>query len=316
MLSLFDDTKNPLFRLLCRIVNEISAGAKFTRQEILDRIFSLPEFVYLEAPEDEREKEIVDMLFKFNREGFAEIVNVKNFSLPMSDAELCWLSAVLADEELFFLLPRDLREKLLRRLKNFPPLYEKNFCRKLRISSNATAEKIFSHRLSVVVETLITQKKIICGKEILVPCRLEYDLFADKYFLIIWREELQTIEKIPVENLAEPTLSKESIPLEAETQLKKFYAEHVVEVTIKVKNTRNAVERCFALLSSFDKKSRLQDDGTYFLTIKYCTLDEEEIFEKIFSLGVTATVIAPKSFRERIIKKFIAIQNLYKKSPA
>ena len=308
MRSLFDDTKNPVFRLLCQIVNEIGAGAKFTRKEILNRIFTLPEFVYVESPETEREEKIIDTLFRFNGAGFAEVPLAKNFSLPPADAELCWLSAVLSDEELFFLLPETLRQKLSARLRNFPPLYEKNFWRKLRADKSA-ADKIFSDKLSVAVKALTLQKKIICGKELLTPCRLEYDLFSDKYFLLVLRA--RTFEKISVETLDALTLSDENIPSDVEEQLKKFYAENVAEVTIKVRNTRNAVERCFALFGSFDKKSRLQDDGTYFLTIKYCTFDEEEIFEKIFSLGATATVISPKDFRERIIKKFLAIKNLY-----
>ena len=308
MQSLFDDTKNPVFRLLCQIVGRIQAGAKLTRKEILTEIFALPEFIYVEAPETEREEKIVDALFKFNRAGFAEIPSGKNFALPISDAELSWLSAVLAEEELFFLLPDALRQKLSARLKNFPPLYEKSFWRKLRAKSTTAAGEIFSKKLAVIVEALRLQKKIICAEEILTPCRLEYDLFADKFFLIVWRER---VEKIPVETLDAVTLTDENIPPDVEELVKNFYAEHVAEVSLEVKNTRNAVERCFALFSSFDKKSCLQDDGSYFLTITYCTLDEEEIFDKIFSLGAAATVLAPKTFRDRIIERFIAIKNLY-----
>ena len=311
MQSLFDDTKNPVFRLVCQIVKEIRAGAKLTRKEILARIFSLPEFIYVEAPEVEREENIVDTLFKFNRAGFAEIPSGKNFSLPISDTELSWLSAILADEELFFLLPEDLREKLSARLKNFPPLYAKNSWRRLRAKMTTATGKIFSEKLAAIVEALRLQKKIICGEEILTPCRLEYDLFTDKYFLIVWREITRRVEKIPIENLPAITLSDENIPPDTESHLKNFYAENVAEVSLKVENTRNAVERCFALFSSFDKKSRLQDDGSYFLTISYCTLDEEEIFDKILSLGAAATVISPEAFRKRIINRFIEIKNLY-----
>lgn len=308
MQSLFDDTKNPVFRLLCQIVGRIQAGAKLTRKEILAEIFALPEFIYLEAPETEREEKIVDALFKFNRAGVAEIPSGKTFALPISDTELYWLSAVLADEELFFLLPDALRQKLSARLKDFPPLYEKNFWRKLRAKPTTAAGKIFSEKLAVIVEALRLQKKISCADEILTPCRLEYDLFADRFFLIVWREQ---VEKIPVETLNKPLSTDENIPPDVEELVKKFYAEHVAEVSLEVKNTRNAVERCFALFSSFDKKSCLQDDGSYFLTITYCTLDEEEIFEKILSLGAAATVLAPKTFRDRIIERFTAIKNLY-----
>ncbi|MBR2733389.1 MAG: WYL domain-containing protein [Selenomonadaceae bacterium] len=312
MRSLFDDTKNPVFRLLCQIVNEIGAGAKLTRRDILNRIFELPEFIYLEAPESLREENLVDTLFTFSRDGFAVVPTVKNFSLPMSDTELCWLSAIFAADENAFLLPTPLREKLSARLKNFPPLYDETFWRKIRPGKpSEPAGKIFSDKLSVAVEALRLRKKIACGNEIFTPCRLEYDLFADKFFLIVLREETQAVEKIPVDTMSAPRLTTESAAPDAEELLEKFYAEHVAEVTIKIRNTRNAVERCFALLSSFDKKARLQDDGTYFLTVKYCTFDEAEVFEKIFSLGATVEVVAPKSFRERVIRKFSAIKALY-----
>ena len=174
----------------------------------------------------------------------------------------------------------------------------------------SAGEKFFD-KLSVMVEALRTQRKIFCDNKFLTPCRLEYDLSADKYFLIIWQEEKRSAEKISVETLGKINLSAELIPSDCDESLKKFYAENVTEVSFKVLNTRNAIERCFALFSSFDKKARLQDDGTYFLTVSYCLLDEDEIIEKIFSLGATVTVVAPKSFRARIIEKFNAIQALY-----
>lgn len=312
MRSLFDDTKNPVFRLLCQIVNEIGDGAQLTRRDILNRIFELPEFIYLEAPESEREKELVDMLFNFNRAGFAEVPTAKNFSLPMSDVELQWLCAVVADVQIAFLLPAELRKKILSRLENFPPLYEKNSWRKLLTSKKISAGEKFSGKLATLVEALRLRRKIISGEELLTPCRLEYDLAADKYFLIVLREESQAVEKIPVESMNAPRLTSEPAAQNAEELLKKFYAENVAEVTIKIQNTRNAVERCFALFSSFDKKARLQDDGAYFLTVNYCVLDEKEVIEKIFSLGSTVTVIAPDGLRKKIIDRFAAIQAIYK----
>ena len=311
MRSLFDNTKNSLFRLLCQIVDEICSGGKFTRKDILSRIFALPEFIYLEAPEQAREEEIVDALFNFDRNGFAVVPIEKNFSLPPSDAELSWLRAVLADEELKFLLPDALREKLLNRLKNFPPLYEKSSWRKLRHSKNNSAGKIFFDKLSVMVEALRLRRKVFVDGKILSPCRLEYDLSADKYFLIAWLDDVQTIKKIPVETLNAVELSVEQISDETDARLKGFYSANVVEVSLEVQNTRNSVERCFALFGSFDKKARLQDDGGCFLTISYSPSDEEEILEKILSLGSTVVVVAPQNLRERVHRKFSEINALY-----
>lgn len=309
MRSLFDDTKNPLFRLLCQIVNEIQAGARYTRKDILERIFSLPEFIYVEAPERLREEAIVDAVFNFNDAGTAEIPLAKKVSLPASNTELSWLKSVLAAEETF--LPAELREKLMRCLEGTPPLYEREFWRKVRLGEQASTGAYFADKLRVTAEALRRGRKIFCEEELLTPCRLEYDLAADKYFLLVCRADERTVKKIPAEKLGRVTPSEELAAPNADEQLKKFYAEGVVEVSLEVSPGRNAVERCFALLSSFDKKARLQDDGTYFLTVSYSAADEEEVMEKILSLGSTAKVLSPKSFRERIIKRFTEISKLY-----
>lgn len=311
MQSLFDDTKNSLFRLLCRIVNEICAGGKFTRKDILRRIFALPEFIYLEAPEQAREEEIVDALFNFDRDGFAVVPVTKNFSLPPSDAELSWLRAVLADEENAFLLPDAFRKKLLGRLKNFPPLFEKKSWRPLRAESNSGLGKNLPCKLSVIVKALRLREKIFVDGQTVSPCRLEYDLAARKYFLIAWLDEARTIKKMPVEALGAVDLSNEQIPADSDEHLENFYSANVAEVALAVQNTRNAVERCFALFSSFDKKARLQDDGACFLTISYSPTDEDEILEKILSLGSAVTVVSPQSLRERLRQRFAEINALY-----
>ena len=311
MRSLFDDTKNPLFRLLCQIVNEIQAGARYTRKDILERIFSLPEFIYVEAPERLREEAIVDEVFNFNDAGIAEIPLAKKVSLPASDTELSWLKSVLAAEEPNFLLPAELRGKLLNALEETTPLYGQDFWRKVRLGEQATTGADFANKLRVTAEALRRGRKIFCEGELLTPYRLEYDLAADKYFVVVCRADERTVKKIPAEKLGRVTMSEELAAPDIDERLKRFYAEGVVEVSLEVSPGRNAVERCFALLSSFDKKARLQEDGTYFLTVSFSATDEEEVMEKILSLGSTAKVLSPRIFRERIIKRFKEISKLY-----
>jgi len=310
MRSLFDDTKNSLFRLLCQIVDEICAGGKFTRKDILRRIFVLPEFIYLEAPEQAREEEIVDALFNFDRNGFAVVPAKKKFSLPASDAELAWLRALLSDEKLEFLLPATLREKLLDRLEKFSPLFEKSSWRKFP-PNQVESSKNLPVNLPIIIEALRLRRKLFVDGKDVSPCRLEYDLAANKYFLIAWLDDARTIKKFSVEALTSVALSLEQISDETDARLENFYSANVTEISLEVQNTRNAVERCFALFSSFDKKARLQDDGGCILTISYSPTEEEEILEKILSLGSAATVIAPQSLRERVHRKFAEINSLY-----
>lgn len=312
MQKLFDSTKNPIFRLMCQLVNEINFGAKLTRKEIKTRILSLPEFIYTEAPEIEKEEKIIDELFDFDKNGYAKIYTSQPINLSPNDSEINFLKTMLIDDEVNFLLPLDLRKKLSERLKNFSPLYDPKDWKKLRLKPDKELEgKIFSERLSIILDALRKKYKILCGDKKIIPCRLEYDFFSDKYFLVIWSEEKNIAEKISVRNLEKILLTEEKFSDDVEEKLKKFYEENSTEISLSVKNTRNAVERYFALFGPFDKKTRFQKDGTYFLSIKYCRFDESEVLEKILSLGAAITVLSPKNIREQVIKKFTAIKKLY-----
>lgn len=136
------------------------------------------------------------------------------------------------------------------RLEKFPPLYEKTLWRKTYATQKISAGKNFFDKLSVIIDALCSGRKIFCDAKPLTSCRLEYDLAADKYLLIVYRERQSVFEKITVETLGALTLSEEFIPPECDKLLKKFYSENIAEVSLKVWNTRNALERCFALLYS------------------------------------------------------------------
>lgn len=312
MRTLFDSSKNPLFRLMCRLVNEINSGAKLTRKEIRNRIFSMPEFIYFEAPETEKEENIIDTLFEFDENGFAKNHIRQSVTLPPNDVEIGFLKTMLEDDEVNFLLPDDLRKKLSERIENFIPLYGSKNWHKLRPKNTEEPEgKILSDKLSVLVEALRKRSEISCAEKKIIPCRLEYDFSSDKYFLLTWSEEKNIVEKIPVGKLEKILPTKKNIPADVEEKFQKFYSTNTAEISLSVRNTRNAVERCFALFGMYEKKARFQGDGTYLLTVEYFKPDEEEILEKIFSLGAAVTVLSPKNIRERIIKKFVAIKNLY-----
>lgn len=210
MQSLFDEIKNPFFSLMCRLVNEIHDGKKLTRQEIKNRIRNLPDFFYNEAPDFEREEKIIDALFYFDEKNkFAKNYIDAQISAQVTDTELSWLKTFLLNAETAFLLPENLREKLLERLKNIKPLYEKNFWRKFTSKSLKTYTGVtFSENLSLIIQALIEQKLISCNDKILIPYRLEYDNFTDKYFLIIWNGDKSCVEKISVANLQKMTLKK------------------------------------------------------------------------------------------------------------
>ena len=312
MTSLFDSTKNPLFRLICALVNEIHAGAKLSRSDILNRILSLPGFHYNEAPETSRENQILDAVFQFPPpEHFAELLLEEPLPTLITDTELSWLKTMLLDVDAAFLLPPELRTKLLERLNEVPPLYDLNAWKKLRFV-NPDRPPLNQQTLSLIVEALRQRRKILHGSSAIIPCALEYDFSTGEFFLIVWNENLREAQKSPVEKFTGASLSDESVPPDLNDRLRQFYSQHTAELSLLLRNRRNAVERCFALFGSCDKTSRYQKEtDTYFLTVRYYDFEENELLEKILSLGAAVTVTAPQPLRQKIIQRLRDIRSLY-----
>lgn len=137
MLTLFDETKNPLFRLMCRLVDEVEGGARLTRNEMLRRVRSMPQFRYREAPEIDREREIIDAVFRFSTDGLAHNHVDAPIGSLLGLTELAWLKTMLEDESAAFLLPEELRAKLLERLRGIEPLHRASDWRRFERSDRA-----------------------------------------------------------------------------------------------------------------------------------------------------------------------------------
>lgn len=312
MTSLFDATQNPLFRLICALVSEIHNGAKLSRRDIRSRILSLPSFHYNEAPETSREEKIIDAMFQFPPpEHFAKL----RLELPLPplicDTEISWLKTMLLDADAAFLLPPELRTKLLERLTEIPPLYDLNHWKKLRFV-NPDRLPLNQQTLSLIVEALRQRRKIFHGSGAVIPCVLEYDFSTGEFFLIVWNENLREAQKFPAEKFTGASLSDESVPPDLSDRLRQFYSQHTAELSLLLRNRRNAVERCFALFGSYDKTSRYQKEtDTYFMTVKYYDFEENELLEKILSLGAAVTVTAPEPLRQKMIQRLQDIRSIY-----
>lgn len=107
---LFHELHSALFHSLVDVINEIYAGARLTRKDLLHRLQPL------DPVDTTRHEEIIETMFSFSPCGEAELFLEKPVRLPPKNAELRWLKTMLEDESAAFLVADDLREKLLLRL--------------------------------------------------------------------------------------------------------------------------------------------------------------------------------------------------------
>ena len=181
MLTLFDETKNPLFVMMCRLV---------------------------------------DAMFDFSS-GFATLRLDAPIGTLIGSTELSWLKTMLMADEFSFLLPTDVRARLLARLKDVEPLYRADAWRKLRFQRSGEVPRgiLYGSTLRLIVAALSERKKLRAADKILIPCRLEYDPFDDRYAVIVWDEQSDRAEKIFVERLSDLRLLDDNIPADVEDRL-------------------------------------------------------------------------------------------------
>ncbi len=320
MISLFNEMHNSLFLLLCQLVNEIHDGADYTQKDILRRITSLPEFQYSEAPEIEKETAIIQKLFHFEKTTeLAQLFEDAPIPCLPTNYELSWLKNMLTDDEFSFLLPSELRRDLTHRLEHISPLYPVKKWKKIHALGDDTQQPVLQKHLATIQTAfqkkcclqyinIDLQKKQHSGTA--APCRLEYDLSNNVYHLIIWNDLEERAIKLTVNKLESLALSPHPLPKNLDQKLTSFFATHKTQATLRLRNKLNAVERCFALFSSYDKESYLEDDDTYILIITYYTFDHYDITNKILSLGSAVTVISPSDLRKKIIT---CLQESYQK---
>ncbi len=77
-------------------------------------------------------------------------------------------------------------------------------------------------------------------------------------------------------------------------------------VTLRIKDERNALERCMLHFAHFEKRAERVGKDEYLLHVKFDHKDESEIVIRVLSFGPRVKAEAPDSFVELIKKKLIA----------
>lgn len=309
---LFHEVHSDLFLSLCRIINAIAAGERMTRADILQQLPNL------DWGSLERANELIDTIFLFQPDGSACLFLDKSIAPRATMAELIWLRAMLEDPGAAFLLPDDLREKLLQKLATIL-----EWSREIWqiIQEQGDDRTVLQERLATIWQALREKRQLAyvnrdsrgqLHEGICSPCRLEYDAAANRFYLIIWQANEVRAIKMRVASLESVQCLDTSIPAGTEEAFQCFLTSRRQSVTLRIERQNNAVERCFMMFASYDKEASYDEDtDTYTMQLYYYDFDRHEILQQILSLGAAATVLAPADMREAIIERLQAAwQNL------
>lgn len=78
------------------------------------------------------------------------------------------------------------------------------------------------------------------------------------------------------------------------------------ELTLTVRDERNALERAMLHFAHFEKQAERIDDNNYILKLRYYENDETEIVIRVLSFGPCVRVLEPESFENLIKERLIS----------
>ena len=130
---------------------------------------------------------------------------------------------------------------------------------------------------------------------VLLPVRLEYSEKDDKFRLIgtgcrygtVNLARITDCELCPADGLRP---GRPAAPVRA-------------TVTLRIRDERNALERCMLHFAHFEKQAERAGDGAYLVRIRYDKDDETEMEIRILSFGPMVEVLGPDDFRGRITER-------------
>jgi len=82
--------------------------------------------------------------------------------------------------------------------------------------------------------------------------------------------------------------------------------ERVKELTLQIRDERNALERVMLHFAHFEKQAERAENGRYLLRLKYYESDETELVIRVLSFGPFVKVLEPQSFVELIRERLTA----------
>lgn len=226
--------------------------------------------------------------------------------IPLTEVQKRWLCAVLNDKKSSLFLDREQKAELYK-LLGAEPLFVGSFIRffdRFTDGDNFEDESYirnFRNILRSIHENRLVRISFQTRKNARVthyflPEKLEYSSKNDKFRVHVIRyNKTQPVER-GIINLSHIT-SSELTDITAENML--YKAPSQKEVTVKVRNERNAVNRFMMEFAELERISDFDDETKECtVTVKYDAKDETEILIRILSFGPVVEVIGDDGFRK------------------
>lgn len=299
---LLHELHSALFVALVRVIHAIASGERLTREALLARL-PLQDLAHTE-----REEAIVDTLFHFGEQGYAELLVSTTLRLPPTTTERVWLKTMLLDPRADFLLAPELRARLRDRLDSTPALPADIWERVQNVGDSIPTAMLRTVWQAVTTgHCLYIESRARDGAsyaQTIAPVRLEYDMAANRYHIIAYLEAESRAIKISLSRVTSVRLLAEPVPADTAGRFEAFLDSRRRSATIRILPRYNAPDRALTMLASYDRHGTYDAaTGEYTLTLDYYDFDEPDLIGQIMSLGAAAIVLGPAELRAQVIAR-------------
>lgn len=313
-MELFHELRNAYFLHTLFLISSMENGTKITKQEVYDsfrEVFNengtlIPDYV----------DDIVNLLFEEKNQLLQLKPEIESVPIRLLNFEKEWLCHVLKDQRSSLFISDDLRSKLNSKLDDTADFINNAIeIRGLYNGADDVTKPAYINTFKTVLEA-IQENKILSfrnksfnnnemadKKQKAVPYAIEYSILEGIFRVSLYSLDSNRPIKVNLSRLSD--VSTKGASPKTRDEIRAAIEEKRVKepLTLRINDDRknNAVERCFALFSTYEKTGHFIKDGLYELVVLYYVFEEMEIIQKVLMLGPDIEILGNDEIKSKIL---------------
>ena len=237
---------------------------------------------------------------------------------PMTRLQKSWLKALLLDSRFRLFFPEEALEELEKAFQAVPALYDPaDFHYFDRYEDGDPYENpVYQNIFRTILEAITKRHPLFVAYESrkgnaltreVLPCRFQYSPKDDKFRLLCVSLSHCRPKQFHVMNAARILachISKNPVPRDFDWDIRPFQRQAEKPVQIRIRNERNALERCMLRFANYEKQTVYEaESDTWLCSIYYDPADETELLIDLLSFGPVIRILGPESFLSEVRRR-------------
>ncbi len=238
--------------------------------------------------------------------------------LPLTKLQKSWLKALLLDPRFRLFFSEEALEELEKALEDVPALYDPaDFHYFDRYGDGDPYEDpIYQNIFRTILKAMTERRPLFVAYESrkgnpltleVLPCRFQYSPKDDKFRLLCVSLSHCRPKQFHVMNVARMLachISKNPVPRDFDWDISRFQRQAVEPVRIRIRNERNALERCMLRFANYEKQTVYEPESdTWLCSIYYDPADETELLIDLLSFGPVIRILGPEKFLNEVRRR-------------